>query len=558
MRGVKDILRNQKTGKTVEISTLESVLADMGLFLTQDEVQQALGQTTVNKDGNVDLKDFMWAIQSIPSMQDKQVQVDNLDAVLGGMGIYLNQEELQDALKLTKHYENEMVNLKDFIRACNATLTLSGIDGYPRKMPGAKSLKLPKVVEKHNRPLIPGRMISSVTLSEVASLKGVKDLTKPELEAFRDAYDTFSKDIDGNIDLLALEDTAHKLGINLTAEEVFDELVYADTDGDGKVNFTDFLNTITDSKHFIQAVAPKNGNIESVDTRGILLFEILSRLVEMSMLSRKTTVNIVSYYRKKFMEATGKKAWRADSIDEDIQKRRYLKKRPMHKTRSSPLSAFAGAARICVMNDQELRDYTERLRATIKMSESPYAQVPIFPLIPNRDNLLKGRPKKDLQKLEAQRRMEPVASFEDHFFHKKKWLKQEAKLSKDNKPALTLAPKLKQRREHFTMDNLAEIRREVQKATTAYRRAIALQERKKSLKLWRRLRGGEIGLESGNSAFYQIFSTYSWSWNVCQELLTPRELQEYDNKLYHRRSSRSSTSADKRSSLSRRQNGSQK
>uniref|UniRef100_A0A803SNL1 EF-hand calcium binding domain 3 n=2 Tax=Anolis carolinensis TaxID=28377 RepID=A0A803SNL1_ANOCA len=278
----------------------------------------------------------------------------------------------------------------------------------------------------------------------------------------------------------------------------------------------------------------------------------------MSMLSRKTTVNIVSYYRKKFMEATGKKAWRADSIDEDIQKRRYLKKRPMHKTRSSPLSAFAGAARICVMNDQELRDYTERLRATIKMSESPYAQVPIFPLIPNRDNLLKGRPKKDLQKLEAQRRMEPVASFEDHFFHKKKWLKQEAKLSKDNKPALTLAPKLKQRREHFTMDNLAEIRREVQKATTAYRRAIALQERKKSLKLWRRLRGGEIGLESGNSAFYQIFSTYSWSWNVCQELLTPRELQEYDNKLYHRRSSRSSTSADKRSSLSRRQNGSQK
>uniref|UniRef100_G1KT48 EF-hand calcium binding domain 3 n=1 Tax=Anolis carolinensis TaxID=28377 RepID=G1KT48_ANOCA len=328
--------------------------------------------------------------------------------------------------------------------------------------------------------------------------------------AFRDAYDTFSKDIDGNIDLLALEDTAHKLGINLTAEEVFDELVYADTDGDGKVNFTDFLNTITDSN---------------------LRFSFLW--------------DFFSYYRKKFMEATGKKAWRADSIDEDIQKRRYLKKRPMHKTRSSPLSAFAGAARICKLNYLFFFFWLSPLLATIKMSESPYAQVPIFPLIPNRDNLLKGRPKKDLQKLEAQRRMEPVASFEDHFFHKKKWLKQEvevtANINFDRQFLLSASPPS-----------------QVQKATTAYRRAIALQERKKSLKLWRRLRGGEIGLESGNSAFYQIFSTYSWSWNVCQELLTPRELQEYDNKLYHRRSSRSSTSADKRSSLSRRQNGSQK
>ncbi|KAH0626928.1 hypothetical protein JD844_002231 [Phrynosoma platyrhinos] len=624
MRGVNAILTTQKTGKSVDISNLESILADMGLHLTQDEVQQALRQTTLNKDGSVDLKDFMWAIQSLPSIQNKQVHINNLDSVLVGMGIYLSQEELQDALKMTKCNENGMVNLKDFIRACNATLTLSSMEvlqripppcpycdyhqlllvlllviiippvlvkqqikgklatpsaapysnsyclpenerqvnkqasmvkkgsRYPSKMSTTKSLKLPKVVEKHRCLPNSGRMFSSGTPSEVASFKGVKDLTKPQLEAFRDAYDTFSKDLDGNVDLSALETTAYKLGINLTEEEAFDELVYADTDGDGKVNFTDFLNIITDSKRFIQAVAPKKGDMETVDAQGILLFELVSKLVETSMLSRKTTVNIVSYYRKKFLEATGKKAWRADSIDEDAQRRRRAKKGTVAKARSTPMSAFAGAARICVMNDKELREYLEHLQGTIKPSESPYAQVPIFPLIPNRDILLKGRPKKDLQKLEAQRRMEPLSSFEDHFFRKKRWLKQEPQPSKAHKTSLTLTPDLTRRR--LTLNNLDEIRKEVKRVTTAYRMSIALRERNKSLKLWRRLRGGEIGLETGNPTFYQTFSTYSWSWNVCQELLTPRELREYDNKLY-RGASRLSGPAEKEIRAGGRQNG---
>ncbi|XP_042332243.1 EF-hand calcium-binding domain-containing protein 13-like isoform X2 [Sceloporus undulatus] len=556
MRGVNAILATQKSGKSVDVSNLESILADMGLHLTQDELQQALRQTTLNKDGSVNLKDFMWAIQTLPSIQSKQVHINNLDSVLSGMGIYLSQEELQDALKLTKSNENGMVNLKDFIRACNATLTLSSMEGrYPGKMSNAKPLKLPKVLDKYRCPPNSGRMFSSVTPSKMVSFKAVKELTKPQLEAFRDAYDTFTKDLDGNVDLSALETTAHKLGINLTEEEAFDELVYADTDGDGKVNFTDFLNIITDSKRFIQAVAPNQGDMETVDARGILLFELVSKLVETSMLSRKTTVNIVSYYRKMFLEATGKKAWRADSIDEGAQRRRRAKKSKVAKARSTPMSAFAGAARICVMNDQELRDYLEQLQDTIKPSESPYAQVPIFPLIPNRDIMLKGRPKKDLQKLEAQRRMEPLASFEDHFFRKKRWLKQEPKPSKPQKPLLTLAPALTHRR--LTLDNLDDIRKEVKRVTTAYRMSIALRERNKSLKLWRRLRGGEIGLETGNSTFYETFSTYSWSWNVCQELLTPRELQEYDNKLYHG-AHRLSVPAEKQTRATVRQNGSKK
>ncbi|XP_015281477.1 PREDICTED: EF-hand calcium-binding domain-containing protein 3, partial [Gekko japonicus] len=193
---------------------------------------------------------------------------------------------------------------------------------------------------------------------------------------------------------------------------------------------------------------------------------------------------------------------------------------------------------------------------TTTPSDSPYAQIPIFPLIPNRDCVMAGKPKKDIHKLAALRSMEPVTSFEDHFFHKRRWL-PESKASKAPRPSLSLAPELTSKGRRLTIHNLDEIRREVKKATENYRKALALRERNKSLKLWRRLRGGEIGLESGNPSFYQTFSTYSWSWNVCKELLTPQELQEYDNQLYHS-SSRSASPVDRMIKVDGKQRGSKK
>uniref|UniRef100_A0A8C4YK35 EF-hand calcium binding domain 3 n=1 Tax=Gopherus evgoodei TaxID=1825980 RepID=A0A8C4YK35_9SAUR len=325
------------------------------------------------------------------------------------------------------------------------------------------------------------------------------------------AYSFFSKDADGNIDLQGLETTAEKLGISLTAQEAYDELSYADTDGDGKVNFSDFLTIVSDNKHFIQAIAPEKGCLEdfdSIDATGILLFEVLSKLVEMSALPRKAMLEIVSYYRQKFLLSTGRRVWiDAGGSVEYGKGLRTLRKSPApQRGRITPMSAFAGAARISVMNDKELEAYVETLKGknfTVP-SDSPYAQVPIFPLLPNRDGMSIPKPKKDLQKLEMQRRKEPISSFENHFFHKRNWL------------------------------TWNKFRPDVKRVTEMYKQGMALKERNRMLKLWRRLHGGQIGLESGNHSFYHTFSTYSWSWNARQELVTPNELQQYDNKLYRR------------------------
>uniref|UniRef100_A0A8C8VI10 EF-hand calcium binding domain 3 n=1 Tax=Pelusios castaneus TaxID=367368 RepID=A0A8C8VI10_9SAUR len=352
--------------------------------------------------------------------------------------------------------------------------------------------------------------------------------------AFRYAYNFFSKDADGNIDLQGLEMTAKKLGISLTEQEAYDELKCADMDV-----------VRSKSRWFL-------GDFDSIDATGILLFEVLSKLVEMSALPRKAMLEIVSYYRQKFLVSTGRRAWMdaGNFMGHDKKPHKPRKAQALQKGRATSMSAFAGAARISVMNDKELEAYVETLRGKHCIavpSDSPYAQVPIFPLLPNRDGMRAPKPKKDLQKLEMQRRKEPISSFENHFFHKRNWLREATEFKppdyfRGQKTSLSLDPHLMER--FVTMQPLSTSisSPQVKKITEMYRQGMALKERNRMLRLWRRLHGGQIGLESGNHSFYHTFSTYSWSWNARQELVTPNELQEYD-KLYHREHSSSCSNA---------------
>ncbi|XP_074915915.1 EF-hand calcium-binding domain-containing protein 3 [Chelonoidis abingdonii] len=552
----------------VDVGNVDFVLANMGIHLTPEELQEALKHCPVDRDGTVGLSAFMKSVMSTrrPSQAERdRVDPRHLDSILAHMGIYLTHEELQEALKLVTVDEKPQTT---FGPISETNMTLKSL---PKKM----MLKpLPKKTS--------GRELSGILLDR-NKCKAAKNLTKDQLEAFHQAYSFFSKDADGNIDLQGLETTAEKLGISLTAQEAYDELSYADMDGDGKVNFSDFLTIVIDNKRFIQAIAPEKGCLEdfdSINATGILLFEVLSKLVEMSALPRKAMREIVSYYRQKFLASTGRRAWiDAGGSVEHGKGLHTLRKSPApQRGRITPMSAFAGAARISVMNDKELEAYVETLKASSVPSNSPYAQVPIFPLLPNRDGMSIPKPKKDLQKLEMQRRKEPISSFENHFFHKRNWLREFVQLAycgclyvrdyikwgilvvcipgihqslffclfnqatafkppdyfRDKKNSLSLGPHLMERQHRLTIEDLREIRLDVKRVTEMYKQGMALKERNRMLRLWRRLHGGQIGLESGNHSFYHTFSTYSWSWNARQELVTPNELQQYDNKLYRR------------------------
>ncbi|EPY86405.1 hypothetical protein CB1_000313010 [Camelus ferus] len=121
-----------------------------------------------------------------------------------------------------------------------------------------------------------------------------RKLSPSQMRAFQDAYNFFNKDKTGCIDLHGMMCTLAKLEMNLTKHDVYNELKCADIDRDGKVNFSDFIKVLTDKNRFLKAVVPeKKTCLDLAGNPGILLFEILSKLVETSALPRKAIMEIV-------------------------------------------------------------------------------------------------------------------------------------------------------------------------------------------------------------------------------------------------------------------------
>ncbi|XP_074076710.1 EF-hand calcium-binding domain-containing protein 3 isoform X2 [Macrotis lagotis] len=361
-------------------------------------------------------------------------------------------------------------------------------------------------------------------------VKHTERLTQGQLEAFLDAFECFEKDETGCIDIRGLEISANKLGIELTNQEIQDELEFADIDRDGKLNFSDFLTILTDDDRFIQAVVPETDpNSDLVDSTGILLFEMLSKLVETSALPRKSMVDIVCYYRKKYHEAVGRPLWRR--YDASGKKRRKSRRESLTQQGTST-AAFAEASRIAIMGEKDLLKFLEELKRCSLPSDSPYAKIPIFPLFPNVDGTVMGKPFRDFQRLEILRKREPLHFFEDYFFQKRNWKAQAASLKPlENscwpEEILNIDHMFKKKRQ-WTIAEAAYLQQQVKKATDAYHLGVALGHRRDMLNFWRKIKGDLIGLESGNESFYDTFSTYTWSWNVCQELLSTKDLKLYD------------------------------
>ncbi|XP_021233286.1 EF-hand calcium-binding domain-containing protein 3-like [Numida meleagris] len=137
-----------------------------------------------------------------------------------------------------------------------------------------------------------------------------------------------------------------------------------------------------------------------------------------------------------------------------------------------------------------------------------------------------------MQKQTKQRKKEPVTSKESRLNCKKKQVQEAApkppaqSSEKKRSPAIN-SERPKKRRHPPTARKGKAQAREAQVAQR-YRYNLALRKRSSLLRLWQKIHGAQIGRQTGSRRFYHTFSTYSWSWNACQELVTADELQAQD------------------------------
>nr|XP_015294158.1 PREDICTED: EF-hand calcium-binding domain-containing protein 3 isoform X3 [Macaca fascicularis] len=534
LKGVKAL-----NGPRVKIKKVETFLENMGTKIKDEELEELMTQLPTEGETAVDLNDLMDAVSYI---KGEVIDVQNLDNFLVSEGIELTEEEMKELMPHLKFNGNGKINVKSIMEGLKkfkpkgmATLhklktandikdRVTGHMAVSEIKPKFKLNPLTKVPISHSKRDrdLPGSLQCQLQHKE-------KKLSASQMAAFQDAYNFFNKDKTGCIDFHGLMCTVAKLGMNLTKHDVYNELKCADIDRDGKVNFSDFIKVLTDKNLFLKAVVPeKETCLDLAGNPGILLFEILSKLLETSALPKKSILEIVSYFQRKFQHTGPGMLWSPYTMGYG---KRTLKP-DICTPPSSSMAAFANAARIAIMKEKDLFKFLEELKRCNSHSDSPYSKIPIFPLFPNVDGVVMGKPFKDMQKLEMLRRKEPLNFFEDYFFHKRDWKTQAANI-KSMDPAsgysnnITIDQILK-KKQTCTMADETAIKQHVKRATDTYNFGIALEHRKEMLNLWQKIRGDLIGIDSRNESFYDTFSTYTWSWNVCQELLSPKDLRLYD------------------------------
>jgi len=124
-------------------------------------------------------------------------------------------------------------------------------------------------------------------------------LTKGQVEAFKEVFELFEKNGGGTIDASELQKTLADIGITIEGADLHELMLNLDGEGNGEVDFDEFLKLMTETEMFIEALADKENHIASngVSNRVILL-DALTQFMKKQALSNAS--EIVGYYAKKY------------------------------------------------------------------------------------------------------------------------------------------------------------------------------------------------------------------------------------------------------------------
>lgn len=179
-------------------------------------------------------------------------------------------------------------------------------------------------------------------------------LTETQISAFREAFEIFDRNGGGSIDAAELLNTLQEYGIDLDEDEINDVMMTMDGDGNGEVDFEEFLSLMTDTEMFIEALALKRDgpNAASMSNR-VILFDALTEFMKKQALNNAQ--EIVGYYAKKY--------------------RKVAKKIAVGKA-AHVVGHYAESNRLIGLTDGQLFKQLKRIRAGVASNDakdSPYA-----------------------------------------------------------------------------------------------------------------------------------------------------------------------------------------
>uniref|UniRef100_H2ZDZ9 EF-hand domain-containing protein n=1 Tax=Ciona savignyi TaxID=51511 RepID=H2ZDZ9_CIOSA len=145
-----------------------------------------------------------------------------------------------------------------------------------------------------------GKSETRLRVDQEKHMPANETLTKQQVSAFKEAFDLFDNNGGGTIDALELKETLESVGILLDEAEIHDVMMRLDKDGNGEIDFDEFLDLMTNTEMFLEAFASRHdGSTENHHKeRDVLLFDALTEFMKKSAL--KDAHEIVGYYAKKY------------------------------------------------------------------------------------------------------------------------------------------------------------------------------------------------------------------------------------------------------------------
>ncbi|XP_025218688.1 EF-hand calcium-binding domain-containing protein 13 [Theropithecus gelada] len=218
--------------ETMSVSDLWNILSSLNSNLKKDEFLAALKLVTVDEGDKVQFEEFAQVVRNMRDaarleelqevvlaadlLEGDMIAEENLEDFLRNIGIKSPKEEVEKILQSDFVSEDNMVNIKDCMRALRDTQKFSNYIDFRKE---ASNLKLPKVNE----------------IKEVANILSHVD--------------------NGKIGVPDLEHALKCLNVNLTEEDFNGALNCCNVSDNMEVDLKDFLIKMKESPHFQKSKA---------------------------------------------------------------------------------------------------------------------------------------------------------------------------------------------------------------------------------------------------------------------------------------------------------------
>uniref|UniRef100_H2YYC3 EF-hand domain-containing protein n=1 Tax=Ciona savignyi TaxID=51511 RepID=H2YYC3_CIOSA len=176
------------------------------------------------------------------------------------------------------------------------------VDVSPSSSPvPTNNVKFPQIPNNDNNGTTkPDMKVDPTRLSSASKL-----LTRKQQFAFYEAFEFFDHRRNGRISCDEFVETLRRVGVPVNKEVVYDLIVAQDENGNGEMDFEEYLNFMTNEDIFMSLIG---GNQEpgKPDDKNVLMYQVMSKFIKRSVLAESQRAEIVGYYTRKLRKVAKK------------------------------------------------------------------------------------------------------------------------------------------------------------------------------------------------------------------------------------------------------------